>query len=89
MYGPDDYSLPERPLEPPAPRCLECEDCGAEIGDGETSVIWDNERLCMDCACERARDALDTDAFRAMIDRFQEVFAFDVETVWEAYAHGA
>ena len=82
----DDWRLPERPLEPPAPRCLECADCGAEIYGGETSVVWDNERLCMDCACERARDALDTDAFRKMIDRFQDVFGFSAE---EVYAHEA
>lgn len=80
----DDYRLPERPLEPPAPRFLECWDCGAEISDGETSVVWDNERICLDCACERARDALDTETFRHMIDRFAEVFGFDAETVWEA-----
>lgn len=81
----DDWRLPERPLEPPAPRCLECEDCGAEIYSGETSIVWDGERLCVDCACERARDALDTDAFRVMMDRFQEVFGFCAEKV---YAHG-
>lgn len=82
----DDCRLPERPLEPPAPRFLECEDCGAAIGDGETSVVWDNERICLDCACERARDALDTETFRHMLDRFAEVFCFDAETVWEGYA---
>lgn len=35
MCSPDDWRLPERPLEPPASRCLECADCGAAISDGE------------------------------------------------------
>lgn len=70
------------------PRCLDgiAAERGAEIYDGETSVVWNNERLCMDCACEWARDALDTETFRVMIDRFAEVFGFSAE---EVYAYGA
>lgn len=80
MMTRDDYRLPERPLEPSAPlHRLECADCGAEIFSGETSVVWDGERLCMECAAEAVADALDTDAFRRHVDAFAEAFGFDVE----------
>lgn len=80
MMSRDDYRLPERPLEPTRQRCLECAECGAEIFSGETSVVWDGDRLCLDCACERVKDELDTDAFRRMMDRFEELFGFEAET---------
>lgn len=85
MYSPDDYKIPERPLEPRSRRCLECAECGGGIYSGEQSVVWDGERLCLDCAAERASEELDTERFRHMIDLFAGAFGF---TRKEVYAVG-
>lgn len=84
IYSPDDYRLAERPLEPSAPRhyYAECADCEKGFHSGEESVLWNGERLCFDCAAERARDELDTSTFRRMKDLLADVFGFTTEEVY-------
>lgn len=80
----NDDRLPERPMEPSAPRFHECEEYGEPLCGGVKYIVWNGERLCMECAAEAVADALDTDAFRRHVDAFAEIFGFEMEAAYGA-----
>lgn len=79
MRTPDDWSLPERLLEPPEPRFHECEECGEPLCGGAQYITWNGERLCMKCGAEAVANALDTDAFRRHVDALASMFGFETQ----------
>lgn len=54
---------PERPLDEPEYDGPVCDECGAEIGSGETCIVYENKRICRECLIECLRERISQNPF--------------------------